>query len=46
VNSLDFVVFGGIAQIGFVCIGANGAAVYAPYFHADDVELFISNIPG
>lgn len=40
-NILDFVVLGGTAKIGFVCIDANGQALFAPYFHADDVQLWI-----
>jgi hypothetical protein len=38
-NTLDFVVTGGVAQIGFICIDADGTENLAPYFHADDVEL-------
>ncbi len=39
-NTLDFVVRGRTAMIGFICIDANGTATYAPYFHADDAELW------
>jgi hypothetical protein len=39
-NSVDFVVKGGIAKIGFICVNAGGTATYAPYFHADDIELW------
>jgi hypothetical protein len=39
-NTMDFVVKGGIAKIGFICVNAGGAGVYAPYFHADDLELW------
>lgn len=38
---LDFVVVGGIAKIGFTCIDADGDEVFAPYFHADNVQLWI-----
>lgn len=41
-NTLDFTVKGGTARIGFICIDANGTQtqLYAPYFHADDAELW------
>ena len=39
-NNLVFEVKGGIAKIGFICIDASGPEEYAPYFHADDVELW------
>jgi hypothetical protein len=40
-NTLDFTVKGGTAQIGFICINASGnPLILAPYFHADDVELW------
>ncbi len=40
-NTLDFVVTGGIAKFGFICINANGnEAPLSPYFHADDAELW------
>ena len=39
-NSVDFVVKGGTAKIGFICVDAGGTAVFAPYFHADDLELW------
>lgn len=39
INIIDFVVTGGTAKIGFICINAGGTAPYAPYFHADDVDL-------
>lgn len=40
-NTLDFVVSGGTAQFGFICIDANGNETpFSPYFHADDVELW------
>ena len=39
-NTMDFVVKGGIAKIGFICVNAGGAASFAPYFHADDLELW------
>lgn len=41
-NTLDFTVKGGVARIGFICIDANGlqTQLYAPYFHADDAELW------
>jgi len=38
-NTLEFEVKGGVARIGFICINADGKQTYAPYFHADDVEL-------
>jgi len=40
-NVLDFVVVGGIAKIGFTCIDADGEEMFAPYFHADNVQLWI-----
>lgn len=40
VNTLDFVVKGGTAKVGFICINADGDEYLAPYFHADDVELW------
>lgn len=40
-NVLDFVVVGGIAKIGFTCIDADGEETFAPYFHADNVQLWI-----
>ncbi len=39
-NTLTFEVKGGVAKIGFTCINAGGSQQYAPYFHADDVELW------
>jgi hypothetical protein len=39
-NTLDFEVKGGVARIGFICIDANGPQHLAPYFHADDAELW------
>lgn len=40
-NTLEFTVKGGTAKIGFICINAGGnPAVLAPYFHADDIELW------
>jgi hypothetical protein len=39
-NTLDFEVKGGVAKIGFICIDANGPQHLAPYFHADDAELW------
>ncbi len=39
-NTLEFSVKGGIAKIGLLCVDANGAATFAPYFHADDLELW------
>lgn len=40
-NTLDFVVKGGTAKFGFICIDAGGdPTLLAPYFHADDVELW------
>jgi hypothetical protein len=39
-NTVDFVVKGGIAKVGFICVNAGGTSPYAPYFHADDVELW------
>lgn len=39
INTLEFEVKGGIAKFGFICIDAGGSQHYAPYFHADDVEL-------
>lgn len=39
-NTLDFVVVGGTAKIGFACINADGEAMFAPYFHADNVQLW------
>ena len=39
-NTLEFVVKGGRARIGFICIDAGGGQQFAPYFHADDVELW------
>lgn len=41
-NTLDFTVAGGTAKFGFTCIDANGTDTtpFAPYFHADDVELW------
>ena len=40
-NTLDFVVKGGTAKIGFICIDATGdQTILAPYFHADDVEFW------
>lgn len=40
-NTLDFVVKGGTAKIGFICIDATGDPTkLAPYFHADDCELW------
>ena len=39
-NTLDFVVQGGEAKIGFICVDAKGEEQYAPYFHADDLELW------
>jgi hypothetical protein len=40
-NTIDFVVTGGTAKFGFICIDANGnEAPLSPYFHADDVELW------
>ncbi len=39
-NTLDFIVTGGTATIGFICIDADGnGETFSPYFHADDVEL-------
>jgi hypothetical protein len=40
VNTVDFEVKDGTATIGFICVNANGPELYAPYFHADDVELW------
>jgi hypothetical protein len=40
INTLEFEVKGGIAKFGFICIDANGPQLYAPYFHADDTELW------
>lgn len=39
-NVLDFVVVGGTAKIGFACINADGEAMFAPYFHADNVQVW------
>ena len=39
-NTLDFEVKGGVAKFGFICINAGGTQQYAPYFHADDAELW------
>ena len=39
-NVLEFSVKGGEAKVGFICIDADGEAKFAPYFHADDVELW------
>jgi hypothetical protein len=39
-NTMDFVVKGGIAKVGFICVNAGGTAAFAPYFHADDIELW------
>lgn len=39
-NTIDFVVTGGVGQVGFICVDANGTDPFAPYFHADDVELW------
>lgn len=39
-HTLDFEVQGGQARIGFICIDAGGDEQYAPYFHADDLELW------
>ncbi len=42
-NTLDFTVKGGTAKVGFACINANGnKALFAPYFHADDAELWLN----
>ncbi|HUQ97007.1 MAG TPA: hypothetical protein VM010_05030, partial [Chitinophagaceae bacterium] len=40
-NTLEFDVKGGVAKFGFICINAGGPQQYAPYFHADDVELLL-----
>ena len=40
-NTLDFIVIGGTAKIGFICINATGdPSLLAPYFHADNAELW------
>lgn len=39
-NTLEFDVKGGVAKFGFICINAGGGQTYAPYFHADDAELW------
>ena len=40
-NTIDFIVTGGIGKFGFICIDANGnEAPLSPYFHADDAELW------
>ena len=39
-NKLDFTVHGGEAKVGFICIDAKGDEHLAPYFHADDLELW------
>jgi hypothetical protein len=39
-NTLEFQVKGGTAKIGFICIDAGGDQLYAPYFHADEIELW------
>jgi hypothetical protein len=44
-NTLDFVVTGGIAKFGFICINANSnGQLLSPYFHADDVELWTKSL--
>ena len=40
VNTISFVVTNGVAKFGFICIDANGSQYLAPYFHADDAELW------
>lgn len=40
INTIDFTVINGVAKFGFICIDADGSQYLAPYFHADDAELW------